>query len=270
IDHIAPERLEKHFSKLPDGRYRVLPKLRDVVSFAVHDLCSDPPFSRMQIVSCRNALIYLTHAAQDHVLRCLHFALEPGGILFLGPSETIGSRSELFAALSSDWRIYRKVGVSAPLFFPRSASRIRPGSTSASVTPPESRRSPVQGRGIGDLARQALLAGRVPPSVVVGEDGRILFAHGDLSPYLHFPAGEPTSELAPALDVALATRVRAARSKCRRERCTGNVHSSPSPFGQLRTKITVSPAPSVGQGAVIVSFEPVDLGSSDASPRPSE
>src|SRR5690606_16409041 len=106
--------LQAYFKLVEDKGYRVRPPLRDAVTFAMHDLTKDPPFSRMNLVSCRNVLIYLTPKAQKHVLKVLHFALEPDGYLFLSTSESTGVQRELFSPLSKIRRIYRKLGASRP------------------------------------------------------------------------------------------------------------------------------------------------------------
>src|SRR5690606_39122167 len=129
------------------------PTLRDVVSFATHDLTKDPPFSRMHLVSCRNVLIYLTSAAQRRVLELLHFALEPGGHLFLSTSESTGPQRDLFTAISKRHRVYRKVGVSPPIAVARSRSRPPIEREGAPVSPLRRRSA----RGGSDLARRSVM-----------------------------------------------------------------------------------------------------------------
>ncbi len=110
---VSPERLARYFSK-EEGGYRVSPELRDAVVFTVQDLLSDPPFSRLDLVSCRNLLIYLAPEAQAKVISLFHFALRDRGLLLLGSSETIGSLGDRFEVISKPERIYRHIGRSRP------------------------------------------------------------------------------------------------------------------------------------------------------------
>jgi chemotaxis methyl-accepting protein methylase len=103
------ERVRRFFEKL-DGSFQVGKELRDMVVFAAQNLLRDPPFSRLDIVSCRNFLIYLEPEAQQRIIAQCHFALRPDGILFLGNAETIGRHDDLFDTVSKKWRIYRQIG----------------------------------------------------------------------------------------------------------------------------------------------------------------
>ena len=110
---VSPERIARFFSK-EDHSYRVSPELRAAVVFTVQDVLADPPFSRLNFVSCRNLLIYLRPEAQAKVLALFHFALEQGGILLLGTSETIGDSDGRFEVISKPERLYRHIGRSRP------------------------------------------------------------------------------------------------------------------------------------------------------------
>ena len=104
---VSPERLRRFFVREGDG-YRVVKSLREMVVFASQDIKGDPPFSRVDLVSCRNLLIYLTPTAQKNILAKIHFALRPGGFLFLGNSETPSRGTAPFEPISTKWRIYRR------------------------------------------------------------------------------------------------------------------------------------------------------------------
>ena len=110
---VSPERLARFFTKEDHG-YRVLPELRAAVVFTVQDVLADPPFSRLDLVSCRNLLIYLLPEAQAKVISLFHFALREGGILLLGSSETVGNADGRFEVISKPERIYRHIGRSRP------------------------------------------------------------------------------------------------------------------------------------------------------------
>jgi two-component system, chemotaxis family, CheB/CheR fusion protein len=254
---VSPKRLEQFFTVVDGRGFQVQPRLRDVISFAIHDLLSDPPFSRMDLISCRNVLIYFRPEAQAHVLNALHFALEPEGYLFLGSSESIAAQPDLFRTVSKPWRIYQRMGSAPPVALARPAVPalgrvVREGSGRFEAA----RREPA-GVSITEAAHQALLSSRVPPSVVVAGDGRILYAHGDLHEYLRYPRGEPRLEIMSALSDDLAIRVRAALYQCRRDSSTVIALVSPVTSDKPATKITASPVPHVGEGAVVITFEPV-------------
>src|SRR6185436_8164495 len=106
---VSPERLRRFFVK-EEQRYRVTGDLREVVTFARQNLLTDPPFSRLDLLSCRNLLMYLESSVQERILTLLHFALLEGGCLFLGSAESIGEREDLFERISKKWRTYRRIG----------------------------------------------------------------------------------------------------------------------------------------------------------------
>ena len=110
---VSPARLARFFTKEEHG-YRVVPELRGAVVFTVQDVLADPPFSRLDLISCRNLLIYLRPEAQEKVLLLFHFALREGGILLLGGSETVGNLDDRFEPISKTQRIYRHIGRSRP------------------------------------------------------------------------------------------------------------------------------------------------------------
>ena len=110
---VSPARLTRFFSK-DDHGYRILPELRATIVFAVQDVLADPPFSRLDLVSCRNLLIYLRPEAQEKVISFFHFALREGGILLLGSAETIGSSKGRFEVISKAERLYRHIGRTRP------------------------------------------------------------------------------------------------------------------------------------------------------------
>jgi two-component system CheB/CheR fusion protein len=110
---VSPARLARFFSK-EDHKYRVLPELRTSVVFTVQDVLADPPFSRLDLVSCRNLLIYLRPEAQAKVIALFHFALREGGLLLLGSSETLGNADGRFEIISKQERLYRHIGRSRP------------------------------------------------------------------------------------------------------------------------------------------------------------
>ncbi|MEI8146884.1 MAG: chemotaxis protein CheB, partial [Alphaproteobacteria bacterium] len=185
-------RLARFFRKEDDG-YRVLPDLRADVVFAVQDLLIDPPFSRIDFISCRNVLIYLDAQAKTKVIALFHFALRPNGLLLLGSAETIADTAGRFEIVSKPTRLYKHIGRSRPgelsmLINDRSAGRpLIPG---VSLLPPRSRHMT-----LGDLCRQTIADSYGPASILINAKGECLFFLGPTAPYLLVPAGAPTADL---------------------------------------------------------------------------
>src|SRR5262249_53893027 len=120
---VSPERLRRFFVQ-EDRGYRVSKEIREMVVFAPQNIIMDPPFTKLDILSCRNLLIYLSSELQKKLIPLFHYSLNPGGVLFLGSAETIGAYSGLFAPLDGKTRLYRKSEQSvaaAPVEFPSTA-----------------------------------------------------------------------------------------------------------------------------------------------------
>lgn len=106
---ITPERLARFFSREADGSaYRIQKGIRDLLVFSEQDVIKDPPFSKLDLISCRNLLIYLSGALQKRLIPLFHYALNPGGFLFLGTSESVGEFSDLFAVLDRKAKLYQR------------------------------------------------------------------------------------------------------------------------------------------------------------------
>jgi two-component system CheB/CheR fusion protein len=205
VTDIAPTVLRRHFTK--EGlHYRVAKPLRDRVLFASHNLLRDPPFSRVDLISCRNLLIYLEREVQAEILQMFHFALRPGGWLFLGSSETAEAASKLFTIVDKKNRIYRaNSAVRATRVLPRFPLGSQPVAALA---------APIRGAAarpaqpIGELHNRLLLD-CAPPSVVVNDEGDILHIAG-AEQYLRFPTGVPSQHLLSVIQPALRPTLRAA------------------------------------------------------------
>ena len=199
---ISPDRLTRFFVG-EDEMYRVRPELRDRVVFAPQNVLQDPPFSRLDIASCRNLLIYLEPQVQQRVLGLLHFGLREGGALFLGSSETISGVDGLFEPIDKKARIFRRVGAKryGTIDFPsprgmpverRDGGLSRPPSRGSLPRPDgvRPRKSSLE-----EIAQREILRRHSPAAVMVDRDGRIVYYHGDTSPFLLQLSGEPTREL---------------------------------------------------------------------------
>ena len=194
VARVSPERLRRFFTKEPGG-YRVTKSLREMVLFAVHNVLHDPPFARMDLISCRNLLIYLEPDAQEQVLETFHYALNRNGVLFLGESETAGTAG-LFTPLAGSHRIYGRVA-GARTGVPR-LSRVdpkrpvgrRPGAAAAAA--PESGPDPTFS--YGDL-HMSMLEQYVPPSVVVDERLDVVHLSSGAGRFLHLAEGNPSHRI---------------------------------------------------------------------------
>ncbi|MFP4079817.1 MAG: chemotaxis protein CheB [Ectothiorhodospira sp.] len=192
---VSPQRLERFFTKR-DGHFVVRPELRQTLVFARHNLVEDPPFTRMDLVCCRNVLIYFLPATQERTLRRLQFALAPGGYLFLGSSESLGALGPDFTPVSSKHKLFQLLRSAAlPMdAHPSSpAPRGRQGTTAASRPPVKAARS--RDASAIDSAQQALLQEHAPPSILLSDAMELIHIFGDAQRYLHFPTGSITLEV---------------------------------------------------------------------------
>ncbi|MDR3435560.1 CheR family methyltransferase, partial [Telmatospirillum sp.] len=190
-DDVSAERLAKFFVKQDDG-YRIVPELRAAIVFTVQDVLVDPPFSRLDLISCRNVLIYLAPPAQAKAIGLFHFALRKGGILLLGTSETVGETEDMFDVVSKSARIYRHIGPASHLVLGAPASGAE--ASQPSVRPP---RSPVLSRAtlLGDIVRQRVLDAFAPASVLINRANACVFTLGAINTQLSVPPGFPSQDL---------------------------------------------------------------------------
>lgn len=206
---VSAERLHRFFTRDGARGYQVSKSLRDCVLFAPHSLIGDPPFSKLDLVSCRNVLIYLEPDVQAKVISLLHFALNDDGYLLLGPSETIGRATAMFEPISKKWRLYRRTGparrdlVTIPIVMP-AERRLR----SARPEPPRRRRA-----GFAEVMQKVLAEEFAPASVLINRAYEILSVQGPLVNYVEFPAGEITKDLLGMARQGLRAKIRATCQK---------------------------------------------------------
>ena len=209
MTQVSAERLRKYFTKV-DGRYQIHSSVRDLCVFARHDLTRDPPFSRLDIISCRNVLIYLEPVLQKKVLASFHYALKDTGALLLGKSETLGSFPDLFAITDRKNKFFSKRGASRVTYDVGAAAYAR-------LLPPE-KRATEQAPGF-DFEKEAdrtVWERYGHAGLVVNNDLQILYFRGDTSPYLRPAPGKATFQLLRMLRDELVFELRAALHKARR------------------------------------------------------
>lgn len=188
LQGLSPQRLGRFFVERPDG-VQVDQRIRDMVLFATHDIILDPPFTRLDILSCRNLLIYFDGALQRRLVPLFHYSLRPGGVLVLGGSETVGRTQSMFAPLHTKSRIYwrgENAGPANPAVFP---TQRRPGNPSNPQETALPHPSPPPAN-LQALAEQLLLQSHAPPAVLVNEAGDIVYISGRTGRYLEPAAGK--------------------------------------------------------------------------------
>ncbi len=250
LEGVPEELRERWFRPRRPGAWTVAPALRDMLIFAHHDVTRDPPFTRLDLLSCRNMLIYLQPAAQQRVLTLFHFALKASGLLFLGPSESPGKLEDEFLSLNNRWKLYRKrrdVRLRGALRAPDSIRRGR-----RRPVPPEARSD------AGLRARDRLIARFAPPSVVVNALGEVEHTMAGGGRFLDARDGEFSHKLLDMLEGSLRTAVSAATHRAWRKGESASYEDATLELdGETRSvDIHAEPLnPSAGeQSSLVVSF----------------
>jgi len=259
---VSGARLSRFFTK-EDRGYRVLPDLRAMVVFTTQDVLADPPFSRMDMISCRNLLIYLSPEAQVKVVALFHFALRPGGLLLLGSSETVGTLPDRFKSVAKAERLYRRIGAN------------RPGDVglahgmSDGVRAPlrlEQRAAPSRQTGLAELCRRMVLDAYAPAAVLINQRNECLFSLGPTDRYLRVAPGHPTLDMVAMARPGLRTKLRSAIQQAAQDRKTVTVpggrinHDAPGTMFD----ISVQPVSNDGEDLLLVCF--VDAVQQNAPP----
>lgn len=187
---VSPERLERFFTLSPDGSYRINKNIREMVIFSEHDLTKDPPFSKLDLLSCRNVLIYMDSELQKRLIPLFYYALNPGKYLFLGSSETVNGFTNLFDTLDRKAKLYQSRQNSGSEQFHSIATYI-PQRLESREVPAKVVEIPVQGKPkYRELTEKILLQNYTPAGVLVSETGDILYIHGRTGMYLEPAPGE--------------------------------------------------------------------------------
>jgi len=193
VTDVSPERLQRFFVKDFEG-YRVRKEVREVILFAAHNIIKDPPFSHLDLISCRNLLIYLNRSGQARVLEAMHFALNSGGYLFLGASESIEGATDFFSTVDKDHHIFQSRPVPTRAIFPIPDIGFTPP-----TIPHDKHKTHQELRAMERLEyvdlHQRLLEQFAPPSLVVNQDYEIVHLSDRVGRYLQVKGGEPTNNL---------------------------------------------------------------------------
>ncbi|WP_371192528.1 chemotaxis protein CheB [Glaciecola sp. SC05] len=215
--------LTKHFNKYPTGGYQVSQRVRHSVVFASHNMIMDPPFSNIDLVTCRNVLIYFQPSAQKRVLSSLHFALKKDSYLFLGSSENLGELSQYFHTVSERQKIFKKnsdarlsLGSSSAI---PSAKKVAQNIPSVSSLMKNYRSNSAHGSPTG-FANEALITEYVPPCILLDDEYNALHVYGDLSPFVRrLPPGRISTKVGDMVndDISIAVTSALQRAKLKNE-----------------------------------------------------
>ncbi len=187
---VSPERLEKFFRR-EDSSYRVRNDIREMLVFSVQNLAKDPPFRRMDLVSCRNVLIYMNTKLQKRLIPVFRYALRPGGILFLGTSENIGEHTDIFTPVDKKWRIFKAKGEKERLGTELLDIGYLPHKEPVKEERAPEPKTPTT-QGISEEVEKLLLDHYSPSSVLVNERGHIIYFFGKTGNYLEPSTGRAT------------------------------------------------------------------------------
>ena len=261
LENVPEAFQEKYFVK-NSGVCNIRRDLRQKVIFAANDLTRDPPFTRLDLVSCRNVLIYLEPKVQKRVLSMFHFGLKKNGVLFLGPSETVGDLGKEFEELDRHWRIYSK----------RRDVRL-PESTRVPLTPPLSSvineqattfvggTRQIQSHMWLTTAYEDLLARHVPPSLLVNELNELIHCFGNARKLLTVPDGRPSSDVLKMLDSNLSISVSAALHRAKTEEkpvVYRGVRAEVAENDSRLFQVTVEPYKKKDQSLFLISLEEME------------
>ncbi len=266
VADVGADRLNRYFTQHHDG-YQIGKALREMCVFSRHNLIDDPPFSKLDLISCRNVLIYL-RTVQKNIIPLFHYALKQNGFLMLGRSET-ASFDDLFSIIDSDHRIYAKRGTTRKLhpFYARAGSH--PGAEAGEKAAKAPTSELWDGVDVGKEVDRVLLSRYSPAGVVVDEDLEVIEIRGQTTPYVQLPTGKLSFKLLALIPETglflevekLVHQVKKSGEAARRDRLQ---YERDGAIGEIN--VEVMPLDGRQRRAFLVIFEPVQ----SASERPAE
>lgn len=237
---VSPERVEMFFKQSGD-EYQIDKSVRETIVFAAHNLISDPPFSKLDLVVCRNVLIYLNSHTQKQLIDLFRFVINSGGYLFLGGSESIGSSEQYFDTISKQWRIFKHMNREAlgPLVLPMSIMSLNKDITSTDIPPPPDITAG-QVRLFNEIIEQ-----NGPAHALINSHYHLLYVAGDLSEYIKIPAGPSSHDFLKMIKPELAMPLRSAVKLAQEENTKSSVNAiitdAPNHDARLGIRIEVCP-----------------------------
>ncbi len=251
----VPEVFRNRYFEIAGDQCRVRKSLKQRVVFARQNVIDDPPFSRLDLISCRNLLIYLGQPVQTKLLQLFHYALNPGGYLFLGKSESIERCKDLFSSVDRSARLYRRRAGVSPYSLPIERDTL--------CKLPDLRNSPQTAKAgaerIGLQVNEQLAQRYAPASIVLAGDDTVTHFNGDLKPYLRFPEGQASMCLFDMVDASLHFELRALVYRCRSDRThmQGGIRRIMCDGQEQNMRPVVAPLLGDRDGSVVISFESV-------------
>ena len=255
---LSPERLRRFFTKEGSG-YRIKKEIREWVVFAVQNVIKDPPFTKLDLLTCRNLMIYLEPELQNRLIPSFHYALKPGGVLFLSPSESIGNHTELFSPIDRKWKFYIAINTAAStrvLLTSPLAWTVGGGGKA-----PEESMQKTKEPNFAELTRRVLIQCFAPASVVTDLKGDTLYVHGETGKYLRPALGQPSLSIIEMAREGLELELRTAIHHA----ATDNVATlgreiqvkTNGDFTTVALSVRPLPNPHGGDGLLLVSFQDV-------------
>ena len=237
-DDVGERYLKKYFKPVADDRYVIIPRLREKVTFARQNILSDPPFSRMDLVSCRNLLIYLDASTQKRVIQLLHFALREGGIIVLGASETIGKAGDALEPIHREHRIFKRAGAH-PM-------RAQNGGITIPTSSPAPNADPIPpcrdgSRSMEETSRALIMDHFDAVSAIVDRDMSVRYLSGKTEHYLRQPEGPPTNDLRRMVSTALGHKLQQLGKRALEEKAAQSFETTLSGTAAGRVRITLKP-----------------------------
>ncbi|HET9100846.1 MAG TPA: chemotaxis protein CheB, partial [Acidobacteriaceae bacterium] len=242
-EEISPERMARFFVKVDEG-YRVNKAVRDMCVFARQNLANDPPFSQMNVVACRNLLLYIQPVLQKKIIPILHYALKPSGFLVLGASESVSAFPELFSTVDKKHKIYAKKAITSRLHYDFAQSYYPPQSTlRSSGNALKSLSTDTAELDVQAEADRLVLREHAPVGVVINSDMEVLQFRGQTAPYLAPPPGKPSLSVLKLARNGLAMELRSLIAAARKKGATARKDGIPfEENGQKRMlNLSVSP-----------------------------
>lgn len=204
---VTSERLRRFFTK-EDAGYKIKLEIREMIVFAVQNVIKDPPFTKLDLLSCRNLMIYLEAELQNKLMPTFHYALKSGGVLFLSPSEGIGNFTQLFLPIDRKWKLYRAIHPATTVKTIISSATSLPVASSNEIK--EKIMKQTKEINLAELSRRLLLQYFAPASVITDFKGNILYVHGETGKYLRPAPGQASLNVIEMAHEGLETGLRAA------------------------------------------------------------
>ncbi len=269
-ENVSPERIRRFFNHEQDGRYRIKKQVRELLVFAEQNLIKDPPFTKLDLICCRNLLIYLGPELQQRLMPMFHYSLKAHGILFLGTSETTGSQSDYFTTLDKKWKIFQSTHATLknnlPLIFPSFSPE--PRGTETAMTDSINKIEEISGF---QMVAAILQESDAPPCVIIDNSNNILYVHGKTGKFLEPAEGKVSVNVLEMVKQGLKKELADAIRRVHQYKQEVTAKGLHIPFGDKNISLTlvVKPilTPTVMRGMLMVIFDELSEGAGSGRQR---